>query len=57
MGAEIAATLMERAFLSLEAPVERVTGFDTPYPMGMYEDAYIPDAERVLQAIRRIRAY
>jgi pyruvate dehydrogenase E1 component beta subunit len=57
MGAEIAATLMERAFLSLEAPIERVTGFDTPYPMGMYEDSYIPDAERVLQAIRRIRAY
>jgi pyruvate dehydrogenase E1 component beta subunit len=57
MGAEIAATLMERAFLSLEAPIERVTGFDVPYPVGMYEDAYIPDAERVLQAIRRIRAY
>jgi pyruvate dehydrogenase E1 component beta subunit len=48
---------MERAFLSLEAPIERVTGYDTPYPMGMYEDSYIPDADRVLAALRRIKAY
>jgi pyruvate dehydrogenase E1 component beta subunit len=57
MGAEIVATLMERAFLSLEAPIERVTGYDTPYPMGMYEDSYVPDADRVLAALRRIKAY
>ena len=57
VGAEVVATLMEEAFLSLEAPIERVTGFDSPYPMGMYEDAYIPDADRVLAAIRRTRAY
>jgi len=57
VGAEIAATLMERAFLSLEAPVERVTGYDTPYPMGMYEDSYIPNADRVLTALRRVKAY
>jgi pyruvate dehydrogenase E1 component beta subunit len=57
VGAEISATLMERCFLSLEAPVTRVTGFDTPYPMGMYEDTYIPDADRVLAALRQVRAF
>ncbi len=57
VGAEVAATIMERAFLSLEAPVERVTGYDTPYPLGMFEDDYIPDADRVLVAIERVKAY
>ena len=57
VGAEIVATLMEKAFLSLEAPIERVTGYDTPYPLGIFEDRYLPDAERVLTAIRRVAAY
>jgi pyruvate dehydrogenase E1 component beta subunit len=53
MGAEIAATIMERCFLSLEAPVVRVTAPDLPYPVGLYEDRYIPNVERVLDGIRR----
>jgi pyruvate dehydrogenase E1 component beta subunit len=57
VGAEVAATIMERAFLSLEAPVERVTGYDTPDPPGMFEDDYIPNADRVLAAIERVKAY
>jgi pyruvate dehydrogenase E1 component beta subunit len=57
VGAEIIATLMERAFLSLEAPIERVTGYDTPYPPGMFEDRYIPGADRVLAALRRVKAF
>jgi pyruvate dehydrogenase E1 component beta subunit len=57
VGAEIVATLMERVFLSLEAPIERVTGFDTPYPLGMFEDHWVPDASRTLAALRRVMAY
>lgn len=57
VGAELAATLMERAFLSLEAPIERVTGYDTPYPLGVFEDRYLPDAGRLLAALRRVMAY
>ena len=53
MGAEIAATIMERCFLSLEAPVVRVTAPDLPYPVGLYEDRYIPNVERALDGIRR----
>ena len=57
VGAEIVATLMERAFLSLEAPIERVTGYDTPYPLGMFEDRWVPDPDRTLAALRRVMAY
>lgn len=57
VGAEIVATIMERAFLSLEAPIERVTAYDAPYPVGMLEDRYVPDAERVLAALRRVAAF
>jgi pyruvate dehydrogenase E1 component beta subunit len=41
----------------LEAPVLRVSGYDTPYPMVLLEDHYIPTAERVLHAIRRSVGY
>jgi pyruvate dehydrogenase E1 component beta subunit len=56
-GAELAATIMERCFLSLEAPVVRVTAPDAPYPMGLYEDRYIPNVERALDGIRRAAAF
>jgi pyruvate dehydrogenase E1 component beta subunit len=56
-GGEIVATLVERAFLSLEAPIERVTGYDTPFPVGMYEDSYVPTVERVLAAVRRVAEF
>jgi len=56
-GAEIAATIMDRCFLSLEAPVIRVTAPDLPYPVGLYEDRYIPNVERALDGIRRAARY
>ena len=52
-GAEIAATLQEEAFFSLDAPVARVAAHDTPYPPGALEDFYLPSVERVVAAVRR----
>ncbi len=52
-GAEIAARLAERGLLSLLAPVERVTGYDTIMPLLRLEDVYMPTVERVLAATRR----
>lgn len=57
IGSEIAATVAERAFYSLEAPVIRVAGFDTPFPPAKLESAYLPDADRVLEAVDRAMAY
>jgi pyruvate dehydrogenase E1 component beta subunit len=54
---EIAATVSERAFYSLEAPVLRVAGFDTPFPPARLEGAYLPDADRILEAVDRALAY
>ncbi len=53
LGAEIAARVTERCFYSLEAPVLRVTGFDTPYPPARLEEDYLPDLDRVLDAVDR----
>lgn len=50
-GAELSATIHERSFLHLKAPVARVTGFDTPFPYAL-EKMYMPDARRVLEAMR-----
>jgi pyruvate dehydrogenase E1 component beta subunit len=52
-GAEVVATLQEEAFYSLDAPVARVTAWDTPYPPGSMEDWYLPSVERVVRAARR----
>jgi 2-oxoisovalerate dehydrogenase E1 component beta subunit len=52
-GAELAATIQERAILSLEAPILRVTGFDTPFPYTL-ENEYLPDAHRILDAVERV---
>jgi pyruvate dehydrogenase E1 component beta subunit len=57
VGGEIAATVMERAFYALEAPVLRVSGFDTPFPPAKLEGAYLPDADRILEAVDRSLAY
>ncbi|HWM34881.1 MAG TPA: alpha-ketoacid dehydrogenase subunit beta [Pseudolysinimonas sp.] len=57
VGSEIAATIAERAFYSLEAPVLRVSGFDTPFPPAKLEGLYLPDADRVLEAVDRALAY
>jgi 2-oxoisovalerate dehydrogenase E1 component beta subunit len=52
-GAELAATIQERAMLHLEAPILRVTGFDTPFPYTL-ENEYLPDANRILDAVERV---
>ncbi|WP_417555934.1 alpha-ketoacid dehydrogenase subunit beta [Microbacterium sp.] len=57
LGGEIAATVMERAFYALEAPVLRVSGFDTPFPPAKLEGVYLPDADRILEAVDRSLAY
>ena len=57
IGSEIAATVMERAFYALEAPVLRVSGYDTPFPPAKLEGVYLPDADRILEAVDRSLAY
>jgi 2-oxoisovalerate dehydrogenase E1 component beta subunit len=56
-GAEIAATLAERAFADLEAPVLRVTGFDVPYPPARLERHFLPSADRILDAVAQSLEY
>ncbi len=53
-GAEIAATIQEEAFWSLEAPIARVAAYDTPYPIASVEEFYVPSVQRVLTAIRAV---
>jgi len=57
MSAEIAAMVTERCFYSLEAPVLRVGGFHAPYPPSRLEEHYLPDLDRVLDAVDRALAY
>ena len=57
VGAEIAANLAGDGLMSLLAPVERVTGFDTPMPLARLEEEYLPSVARILAAVERVRAY
>ncbi len=57
MGSEIAARLSEELYYEMEAPVLRVTGFDTPYPPSRVEEDYLPDLDRVLHAVDRSLAF
>lgn len=57
LSSEIAARIAEHAFFHLEAPVIRVGGFDTPYPPAKLEEAYLPDADRILEAVDRVLSY
>jgi 2-oxoisovalerate dehydrogenase E1 component beta subunit len=57
MGAEVAARITESCFYALEAPVLRVGGFDTPYPPSRVEEDYLPDLDRILDAVDRSLAY
>jgi 2-oxoisovalerate dehydrogenase E1 component beta subunit len=57
IGAEIAARVTEQCFYSLEAPVLRVGGFATPYPPSRLEDHYLPDLDRILDAVDRTFGY
>jgi len=55
-GAELVALVQERCFLNLEAPIARVTGFDTPFPYTL-EMEYLPRAPRILKAIREVVSF
>ncbi len=57
MGAEIAARITERCFYAMEAPVLRVGGFHIPYPASRHEEEYLPDLDRVLDAVDRSLAF
>lgn len=55
-GAELAATIQERCFLHLEAPVQRVCGWDTPFPL-VWEEFYLPTPLRVYDAVQKVMSY
>jgi pyruvate dehydrogenase E1 component subunit beta len=55
-GGEIAAQIAERAIDSLEAPIVRLGGFDTPFPYAL-EGTYLPSPERILRAIKKAASY
>jgi pyruvate dehydrogenase E1 component beta subunit len=56
-GAEVAARITEECFYHLEAPVLRVGGFHTPYPVAKLEHEYLPGLDRVLDAVDRVLAH
>lgn len=57
ISSEIAAKISELCFYHLEAPVIRVGGFDVPYPAAKLEELYLPDADRLMEAVDRVLAY
>lgn len=54
LGAELSARITEECFYSLEAPVQRVTGYDVPYPPSRVEHDFLPNADRILDAVDAI---
>jgi pyruvate dehydrogenase E1 component beta subunit len=56
-GAEISAVVNERALFSLSAPIVRVTGYDTPYPVPTMEDNWLPNADRITTKVKELLAY
>jgi pyruvate dehydrogenase E1 component beta subunit len=57
LGAEVAAQITEKCFYSLESPVQRVTGYDMPYPPSRVEDEFLPGIDRILDAVDTARAF
>jgi pyruvate dehydrogenase E1 component beta subunit len=57
LSSEVAARITEEAFYHLEAPVLRVGGFDVPYPAAKLEEVFLPDADRILEAVDRVLSY
>jgi pyruvate dehydrogenase E1 component beta subunit len=57
IGAEIAARIAERGLLSLQAPIERVTAYDTIVPLPRLEKAYMPDEKQIIEAARRVVSF
>ncbi|KAM9862136.1 alpha-ketoacid dehydrogenase subunit beta [Leucobacter sp. BZR 635] len=57
IGSELAAHVAEHAFYSLQAPVLRVSGYDVPFPPARLEGLFLPDADRILEAVDRAMNY
>jgi pyruvate dehydrogenase E1 component beta subunit len=57
LAGEVAARIAERCFYELEAPVLRVGGFSTPYPTSRIEEDFLPDLDRILDAVDRSLAF
>jgi 2-oxoisovalerate dehydrogenase E1 component beta subunit len=57
LGGEIGQRLTELCFYHLQAPVQRVTGYDIPYPPSRIEDGYLPDVDRILDAVEKAMSY
>jgi pyruvate dehydrogenase E1 component beta subunit len=57
ISSELAARVQEKAFYSLESPVLRVTGYDTQYPPSRLEEEWLPNVDRILDAIDRALSY
>lgn len=57
LGAELAARITEECFYSLEAPVQRVTGYDLPYPPSKVEEEFLPGLDRILDAVDHAISY
>lgn len=57
LGAEIIALINERAFLSLQSPIERVTGFDIPVPLLKSEHYYLPNPKRIVMAVKKVMSF
>jgi len=57
LSAEVAARVTERCFYEIEAPVLRVCGFSTPYPTSKIEEDFLPDLDRILDAVDRSLAF
>jgi pyruvate dehydrogenase E1 component beta subunit len=57
LGAEIIALINEKALLSLQAPIERVTGFDIPVPLMKTEHYYLPNPKRIVMAVKRVMSF
>ena len=57
LGAEIIALVNEKALLSLQAPIERVTGFDIPVPLLKTEHYYLPNPKRIAMAVKKVMSF
>jgi pyruvate dehydrogenase E1 component beta subunit len=57
LGAELIALINEKAFLSLQAPIERVTGFDIPVPLTKTENYNLPSPKRIIMAVHKVMNY
>lgn len=57
LGAEMIALINEKAFLSLQAPIERVTGFDIPFPLLKSEHYFLPNPNRIVMAVKKVMSF